>query len=408
MKALGHLDTNENFWTIGCILGILGIPGMIIGGQLARSYGTSSAIISICIGNLILWILGLGIISMTEGKGHAIDNIKKHFGKWSGFLAAILFLADFLIWYTLQLSITTSTLSNLFHIDEEWKIGVTLGCAAALLSIGGFKMLKWACLIAFPIITALIIYSIAIQTEATPTGKFQFSYFAIFLVMMSYLSGMVNLPTFFRHSRSKTDSILALSLIMIIHISFQTLMIFSKIDTSLINMMNGIQETNSLLYLSIITIFSLVLFFSINLTNIYFVSACWEMLFPKDYRSRKYILFGIIGTVAYIYLRSSSSSKVLLMPENIMNYSMAILLLALLINFLISLAVKHRLRYLDKFLGSISWLIGCATTLYFLVKTPDNPNKALLFGAIATLLFSMSTVFIEETVWSIKKIKQES
>ncbi len=89
------LDTNEEYWSLGCILGFLGIPGMVIGDQLAKTYGVTFAILSIIIGNFVLWIFGLGIITMTEGKGHAIDNIKKQFGKTSSLLAILLFTLAF-------------------------------------------------------------------------------------------------------------------------------------------------------------------------------------------------------------------------------------------------------------------------------------------------------------------------
>lgn len=409
MKVFKHLDTNENFWSIACILGILGIPGMVVGGAIARTYGISSAIFSICIGNLILWILGLGIISMTQGKGHAIDNIKKHFGVWSGYLAALIFALDFLMWFTVQVSITSNVLSRFFKLDEDWKIGITLSCIVTLLSIGGFKFLKWFCLLSFPIILTFLISSIELKSETLiPPQSFSLSYFGIFLVMMNYLSGMVNLPTFFRHSKSKADSIIALSLIMLAHIAFQILMIFSKIDTVLIQVANGSYEPSSHVFLLSLTLFCLLSFFCINLVNIYFVSACWEMLFPKDYRSRKYIIFGIVGTISYVYLKSIENSKALLVAQNIMSYSMVILLISLLANFLIALAVKHRLRYLDKFLGGMSWVIGSTVTVIRLIQNPNNPNEALLLGVSLSLLFSILTVFIEETIWSLHKIKKRS
>ena len=49
-------DINQNFWQLACIQSAsIGLPGMLVGGQIAKEYGAGTAIISLCIGNLILW-----------------------------------------------------------------------------------------------------------------------------------------------------------------------------------------------------------------------------------------------------------------------------------------------------------------------------------------------------------------
>lgn len=404
------LEGNQSFWTLGSISGIsLGIPGMLIGDQLARTYGVLSAITSICIGNLIIWILGLAIFSMTHGKNHAIENVKTYFGKWSGILTILIFALAFLIWYTRQLTGTSTTLTNLFQFHEEWKIGIVLGLFVSLLAIGGFKMVKWVCLIGSPILAIIGIYSIIIYADTIQyVGKFQFSYVSVLLVAIILLPGTLNLPTFLRHSRSKADSILALSVMMIFHSSFQILTIFSGIDEFSINIGSQVEEGLKIANILTTALFSFLSFICINLTNIYFVSACWEMIFPYDYGSKKYLIFGLIGTSAYAYLSITGMLSNIDVAETVVNYSMSTLIISLSINFLMSVVVKHRSRFVEQCLGSISWIIGWSVSVISFINNMNDPIQALIYGSVAILLFSISTVFIAEAIWSIKNIRQKA
>ena len=408
-KASAHLDANENFWSLGCILGVaLGIPGMILGDQLARTYGISSAVISICVGNLILWLLGLGIISMAQGKSHAIDNIKEHFGKVSSLLAILLFTLAFLMWYTFQLSSTSARTAQVFQFHQEWKIGLVLGSITALLSLGGFKMVKWTSLVGLPILVGITICYITIYKNPIQyVERHQFSYFAILPILMACLSGTVNLPTFFRHSRSREDSIVALSIIMLFHIFFQVSTIFYEIDILSISIIRNSTQSDTISNVILSNSFSIISFICVNLTNVYFVSACWEMLFPRDLGVKKYTIFAITGTLTYICLKGINQLDLISLARNEITYSMSILVLSLLISFIISKVIKHRNRQLGQFFGSMSWIIGCIVTIVFLVQHPEDQNRALIFGCIATVFFSVIVVFVEKFIWSIKNIINE-
>ncbi|NGX63831.1 MAG: hypothetical protein KR126chlam6_01247 [Candidatus Anoxychlamydiales bacterium] len=61
------LDTRQNFWTLASIQSAsIGIWGMVLGWHLAKDYSPNIAIGSICVGNLLLWFIGIGIISMAS------------------------------------------------------------------------------------------------------------------------------------------------------------------------------------------------------------------------------------------------------------------------------------------------------------------------------------------------------
>ena len=109
-------ERNQNFWQLTCIQSASqSIPGILIGGILSRQYGPKTAILSICVGNLILWIIGLGVISIAaKERKNAIENVKGFLGKGSSIVMAIILIVAFLSWYMLEIQSSMATLAPLF------------------------------------------------------------------------------------------------------------------------------------------------------------------------------------------------------------------------------------------------------------------------------------------------------
>ncbi|MBX9744595.1 MAG: hypothetical protein K2X08_05230, partial [Chlamydiales bacterium] len=94
----------QNFWQLASIFGAgFGLSSMVVGRQLIEKSGAGSAFLSIIIGQIILWIISLGIISMANRKIHTIKIVKIYMGDFSGILVSIVLISAFLIWYAIQL-----------------------------------------------------------------------------------------------------------------------------------------------------------------------------------------------------------------------------------------------------------------------------------------------------------------
>lgn len=220
---------------------------------------------------------------------------------------------------------------------------------------------------------------------------------------MAYFASTVNFPTFFRHARSRPDAVIALALILVFHTFLQISTIFYGIDVLSINISNATQS-HMILKLVLSTFFILISFICINLINVYFISACWETISPRDYGGKKYVICAIVGTIVYTYFAVTNNTGGILMLENAIVHSMAILGLSLLINSLISSVVKRRTLFSRHFLGSVSWLVGCIVTIRSLIQAPEEVTQSLIFGVVTTVLFFIGLSFIETAVWSLKDV----
>lgn len=399
-------DRNQNFWQLACISGTaLGLPGMVIGGQLAQKYGAYTALISVLIGNLILWITGLGIISMANQREQAIENIKGYLGKTASIIAAFVWVCAFLIWFAIQIKNASIAISPLF--PNQLATGCYLGLIATIFGIGGIKLIKHVCCFCLPVLIFYCFYGIFNSERSVYfDANAQLSIPAILLVIAVWLPGTVNLPTFFRHSKSKASSVLALNLVTLFHMFFE-------ISTILMNIQSPLDfiasQTGAHAVLAVG--FVLTSYFLSNLLNIYYASAGWETIFSLKSKPVEYFFVGILGTCAYQFFKHLPGGKNVIFSmefgETILSNFIACLGVVLVISFLIRLVVKHRPKPFEKLWSSLSWGIGCVASLLTQIQaTGFEASSALTVGISSSALSFLFIMFIEESVWAFRHVQE--
>jgi len=190
----------------------LGLPVIMAGGLLAKVYGDGVALSSVLIGNFVLWFVGLAIISMVEGKKHALENIGNYLGKMTASIAALIWVLSFVTWYAVQLSAATQALDKFIpsQFSNVWLVGGVFGSAIALLSMGSIRLIKKLSVVAFPLLIGFALYCILSFSHLTDfTKSWGISFIGILSIVFIWLPFTVNLPTVFRYSESK-DGLLSL------------------------------------------------------------------------------------------------------------------------------------------------------------------------------------------------------
>jgi hypothetical protein len=403
MKRKDLPDRNQNFWQITCIQSASqSIYGMLLGGILTKQYGSPVAFTSICIGNLFLWVIGLGVILIaSKERKNAVENVQGYLGKTSSFIMTMILIIAFLSWYMLQIKDSITSITPLFQQHQLGLeiFGILLGIAIAILSMGGIRLIRMICVIAFPFLLGFLLYLIVTSNFMTTlNGTWGFSLTGIVTVSAITLPGTVNLPTFFRHSNSRADSLLALTLMTFFAIIFQSFSIF----TGMTQPVDFIKDRISFDFFTIIAfIFIITSLVCVNLVNIYFASATVEAILPRLSKSIGYVIVGLLGTISYIFLQNSS---IMLFIEDLTDSFIANLGISLLLSFLASMFIKHRFRVLEKSASSVCWGFGCLISMIFLIRNAENSNQALVAGIGASLLAFIILAFIEETIWSSKKV----
>lgn len=371
---------------------------MMLGGQLSKIYGQSTAFSSILIGNFILWLLGFAIITMAKKEFNAIENIIYYLGKRTAILTALIWIFSFLMWFTVRIKATSETIGFLSNDQQNlWILGGSLGLMTAALSMRGLCFIKKISYFLFPCLVLLAIFFLAISNIRIEfLGNFNVSLIGVLSVVFVWLPVTLNLPTIFRYSHSWAHSIVGLTLVSVSHIFFQTFAILTGFDhpTNLFFQSSG----------TLVIIFFLFSSTLGNLLNIYFAKNALDTI-SQNWKDRlKYLTIGVVGTFLYLlffFLPPSFSTQFL--EEILLNY-LAILCVVLLFDFFIKAVFQHRPRPLEKFWSSICWFAGCFVSTTVKLKSQLMPEKATLVGVIACFLFFLILIFIEETIWSIRKL----
>lgn len=379
------------------------LAALILGEQLAGQYGIGTSICSILIGNLCLWIIGMVMISMSyQDRTNAIQNAKNYIGKYGGILSAIVLTFAFINWFVIVLNSTLITLEDLLPLNSLWRghlvrFGAGLGVLAALFSIGGVNLLKWATTLAFPFILCYHLFAIFVggHSQTLSSEKWELSYLGVLATILVLLPGMINIPTIFRYSRSRAHSYLGLSLFVIFTCLFQISTIWMPFTKNL-----SVVNSTSLF---VIFTFLFLVFKAIfaNVLNIYLASASWETFLPNFEGSKGNAIMGMLSTAVFTLIQIAPPTNFI---KDLLNAYLATLGIVLLIAFIAQVLIKHRPRPKEKAINGLAWLFGSLASTISLIHSPENPIHALFTGIGGSLLFFALVVFLEETFWAFHKI----
>lgn len=397
-------DQHQNYWQMATIqAAAFGFPILLVGRHISETQGAGSALLSVWIGNLILWLVALATVAMAYPKRKdALENIVGYVGKIGRFLGGVVLFLAIIFWFTLQLQTSASEVSKLLasHIQTKFdiglKIGVLLGLTASVLSLGGIKLIRWFNTILFPILLLFVIYAAA-TAPVHPTFKntWGISAAGIAFTVAATLPGIVNLPTFFRHGKSRTHAFFAITLLTILTAIIESSSIWMGQASSSVGVFH---HMNNGLF-SAFMIFSFIVLSSVavNLVNVYFASASWEALFPKVTGMKKYAIVGMVGTILFTIVQVDAP---LVIIENIFGSYIANLGLTILMGFLVRRVVTHRERAFEVVFSLICWLIGCMFTTFSQLIYPSQLSLSFYLGLFGTGLSFMIFIFGEESIWS--------
>lgn len=391
---------SQNFFVLASIpSAAVSLPCFMIGDILAKKYGDGIAIGSIIAGNLILWLIGMAIISMgSQNRINGIQNIKNYLGKLGCLLSAFILIICFLDWFALQINITVENLQTILpsgyftRKDFPIRLGTSLGLFSALLALGGIRLLKWISVIVFPLLLIYQVFAIWQSGYSLTSYSIGLSLSATMTVISLFLPGIVNLPTFFRYSKSPADSVLGLSLFTVACIFFESSTIWIQSTEYYVIGSLGVFAAFFFL-ISVLT--------SSNLLNIYFASACYDTLVPRFSGIKGHAIIGLLGSAIYAFVQIEAPLSFLV---DLFNCYLLSLGTVLLIAFFIRKFVNHRIRPLEKWISCLVWVVGCIAGTFTKIHHPDNELYFLLIGMGVVFLLFLCILLVEETIWAIREL----
>lgn len=388
------------------VTGAISLPVLNSSIQLSHQFGFGASLGILLISTLLVWLLSYAIISMTaKTTKNTLENTRDYLGPAGAYLGAFTLLTSTIAWFILQTNAATLIvlrivpIANYYHVNTFLQIGVGLGVLSTVACMEGINGLRRVATVALPIILAAFLgflFLIHRSTDPVAIAK-QFSIASLTLALAISLSAAVDYPTFFRHSRSKQDSIRAITLIQSITflLGVGGLYLGKYIELSAhISGWGAVftnQEIVQILFLIIIVLSCLC----VNMVNVYSASIAWEMIVPIFAGRKEYTILGLGLTSAFVLITN-------LLPMHLMMEITEIILsnlcLVLVFGYLGKLWNHEAVRKLDKILYCLGWIVGSAIALYGGIQKEDR-FPILITG------FSLSVGVVILT-FSFRKISQ--
>ena len=391
-------DTNQSVWDLTSIqlAGWTSLPILATSILILEHNSIAGAILTIVVGNAILWFIRLGIIAMShEKRKSTLDISRDYLGTLGGYFIAVLLLVSTLIWFVVQTTAASQALSNLIsfqeneRIDQFTQISVFLGIASAFLCMNGISVLKKLSTYSFPfLILAFFIIIFSLPNLTLKENGNPLSLAGLSLVLATNLGITADMPTFFRHSKSWSTSIKALTLIQLISLALGVCSIyFSAIITQHF-------EVNQLLLSAEHSCFSVSLIFFVivsvlcaNVANVYSASVGWELVAPTAFIGRKeYLILGLSLTTIFVLIFGLFPLEEVL---NASDSSLVTLCLVLLIGHVITNLRKKSVSLFEQTTYFIAWLLSTLVNILELAKPTLFPFSSLTvnFLLILTVVF---------------------
>lgn len=408
-----HLqDTQQSVWQLTAIQlgGWTSLPILATSVLILQENSFYGSILTIVVGNAILWFIRLGIILMSHKKRQSTLDISQdylgHFGSY--FIATLLLIAT-LFWFIAQTTAASNTLTHLVNIKEHPSINqfvqmsVLLGIVSTFLCMEGIIVLRKLCVLILPVILlsfCIIIFTVPFKIPAQPTASLSLS--GLSLVLGSSLGITSDMPTFFRHSKSLHTSIMALTLVQIVSlaIGLGSLFFGSIITGSFdVDVDKVLLSNNDLLRISLI-VFLFCTAICANVANVYSASVGWELLAPKSLVGRKeYLILGLGLTTIFIMIPSDIAAKFLLIALEVADGSLVSLCLVLIIGYLLNRQKSKQLpKTFDQHSYFLAWLFASIVTGYLYMSHGSHSYSPLTAGFI-TIVVTLLAAFTLKRIY---------
>jgi purine-cytosine permease-like protein len=402
------LDINQSFLNLSSIqlTGFISLPVLMSSILLIQKSNFLSAIFTLFLANIILWVIRYIIIKMSfDKRKSSIDLSIEYFGRIGTYFIAVLLLLSTVSWFVLQTSIASNALDVLIKVEQNtgvnkfMQIGVLIGILSTLFCMNGIKVIKWVSMISFPILIIAFIGMIIGSNHSLPSNN-GFSISSLPIILTTSLGITIDLPTFFRHSKSQKDSYKALTVVQVVSFIIGVGGIYLG---SILLPWFGINENNYFITNNFLLKNSLIIFIFIsaicaNISNVYSSSVGWEIIAPIFAGIKEYLILGLGITIIYILIVNVFSLELL---ANLTDYASVNLSFVLVLGYLWKIITKSKICNLEKIIYFYTWALATIINILQIFNLILQNTSALLVGFL--IVFFSLIILLPLSLMKVKK-----
>lgn len=212
----------QSWWQLLSIQtgGTICLPVIMIGSLVCQKFGWASAVLSVGMGNLFLLILGYLLASLSSYRPQStVEHATTYFGKTGKWLFGFVMILSMLGWFGIQLNVMSLSAVQLFSgFDLSipfFALNIGMGIIISCIMCFGMKAMKNLSYLSAPLLGITLLYAAFSAGGVLPPMTFlPISWVSgLSLVIGANIAAVIDLPTFFRHAKSKKDAKLCILLL---------------------------------------------------------------------------------------------------------------------------------------------------------------------------------------------------
>lgn len=370
--------------------GAICLPVIIIGQTLSKSYGFFTASIAIILGNLLLLLLGLVAAKMSYEKNKTtMENAVDYFGEKGIFLFALSMAFSLLCWFAIQLNMMSISLLDLLSIDNEnilylTGLNISLGLAITVVALWGLRAINVLANISLPLLFLTLGYALYSVSGTKAISERIFMISGTSFVIASAILVVIDLPTYFKHSRSPRDGYISIGIIFGLVMPFlQIIGVYladGMVEGTILDTLK--REGNPWWNLWIAS-FLILAGWTTNNLNLYSGVMSLELVFKRMSLEKLTFLFGGLGTFLSFFNLLNHLERVL----DIMGIFISSMGAVVLTRYLLDQFTHYVINDWDHKLHLTAWAIGIVVgflSLYGYSLTGISLLDAMLGACAAT------------------------
>jgi purine-cytosine permease-like protein len=298
------IETKQNWLQLTAIQagGVICLPIFLIGHALANNYGALSAVAAILVGNLLLLVMGAIMAwSAACSRKSTAEMSVEIFGNLGRYLFASAMVASMMGWFAIQLNLMTLGIQEVFEGVPSTVCNLCLGMAVTIAGITGMKGLERIVNWSMPLLLLTILYALFQKGDATHSsmGAEILTFQGVSLVLAAAIAAVVDLPTFFRLSRSPKDGLIAscvlFGLVLPLLEGVGVYLFANQADENFVRVLAS--ADSPLIWKGWVFAFIVFAGWTTNQANLYSAAVSMETICPRSEKNVQILTLGICGAL---------------------------------------------------------------------------------------------------------------
>ncbi len=282
--------------------GAICLPVVMVGQLLAHTMNQKAALIAIASGNFFLMLAAIFFSSFSvEKRKSTMEHAETIFGSTGPRIFGSLFLASLMGWFAIQLNMMSESIFSLFPKTPfpQTYVNLIIGALVTFVAVKGIRGLELFSKLSIPLLITTLGIALFLPGNNTMASPASLSIGGgVSLVVATAVFCLIDLPTYWRHARTKKDGVIAAILLFGVALPcIESVGFFLGVKHGATHILGSLQAGGGALWTLWVALFLLLAGWASNNGNLYSAGVNAFALLPRWTEKKRTLVIGGAGTL---------------------------------------------------------------------------------------------------------------